>query len=335
VNSLFPKVFDKRGVGLQWVCRRILEAGKDFESAIEIISGKEAAFDHGKHHFTASTGYSWNLGHMKTRKMINVESWREGGYSVYEIGEGDSDWRRRLASSSLASVGSSVMDTDVSDDMDTDVSDDIYYFHGNEYRHSSSSQVEWWPNESTEHRYKVWERMFGKRVPSGFDTGEAAKQRVGRKEELKKGKELRIKKNIQNGKTSSFSEKIPSSSEKIPPMARILTFLGDTSDPDWPVWRNTSKKDDDLTEVTGLFDLSQGDLHLFMGNPKDYLAREEIDTGRNNQSIWKRKPTRTWNYWELIYGKYTGSEPGKSEGEGKTLGNLNWDPEGVTEVIYS
>jgi hypothetical protein len=73
----------------------------------------------------------------------------------------------------------------------------------------------------------------------------------------------------------------------------IRLFLGDTSDSNYPVWRDgKSKVDHVFTEVTGVFDLGRGTLGLYLGNPRD---EKDVD-GRERE----RKPTLEYDFGELM-----------------------------------
>ena len=41
-------------------------------------------------------------------------------------------------------------------------------------------------------------------------------------------------------------------------ISELRAFLSDRSDPDWPVWRNRTAKDECFTSITGIFDLQRG-----------------------------------------------------------------------------
>ncbi|XP_066265880.1 beta-alanyl-dopamine/carcinine hydrolase-like [Branchiostoma lanceolatum] len=48
----------------------------------------------------------------------------------------------------------------------------------------------------------------------------------------------------------------------------VLNFLGDTKDPDYPVYRTGTMKDLVITATTAVFDLEAGELEIYTGNPK-------------------------------------------------------------------
>ena len=62
-------------------------------------------------------------------------------------------------------------------------------------------------------------------------------------------------------------------------IADLRAFLSDRSDPDWPVWRNRTSKDDCFTSITGIFDLQRQTLSAWTSpaNASDPLFEMKLD----------------------------------------------------------
>ncbi|XP_078619725.1 beta-alanyl-dopamine/carcinine hydrolase-like [Branchiostoma floridae x Branchiostoma japonicum] len=56
----------------------------------------------------------------------------------------------------------------------------------------------------------------------------------------------------------------------------VLNFLGDTEDPEYPVYRNGTMKDEVITATTAVFDLEAGVLEIYTDNPKTQLSPDCI-----------------------------------------------------------
>ncbi|CAH1230212.1 Hypp288 [Branchiostoma lanceolatum] len=52
-------------------------------------------------------------------------------------------------------------------------------------------------------------------------------------------------------------------------LKNIVDILGDTQDPDYPIFRTPNKKDDAETVATGIYDFSQGHFSVYLDNPKN------------------------------------------------------------------
>eukprot|EP00033_Pygsuia_biforma_P000221 GCRY01000279.1.p1 GENE.GCRY01000279.1~~GCRY01000279.1.p1 ORF type:complete len:378 (+),score=75.18 GCRY01000279.1:60-1193(+) len=58
--------------------------------------------------------------------------------------------------------------------------------------------------------------------------------------------------------------------------ANILQFLGDTKDPEYPLYRNNTYPDDSVTLATALFDLNAKRISIWRTNPKNTLPVAEL-----------------------------------------------------------
>ncbi|XP_019644125.1 PREDICTED: uncharacterized protein LOC109485133 [Branchiostoma belcheri] len=52
-------------------------------------------------------------------------------------------------------------------------------------------------------------------------------------------------------------------------LRNIVDILGDTEDPDYPIYRSPNNKDGAETVATAIYDFSQGHFTVYLGNPKD------------------------------------------------------------------
>ena len=73
---------------------------------------------------------------------------------------------------------------------------------------------------------------------------------------------------LPHGSNSDASLQAPQSRED------ILTILGDTEDPKYPIWR--SGTDDIYTLCTAFFDLQAETVEIFFDNPKEGLAADSL-----------------------------------------------------------
>ena len=72
-------------------------------------------------------------------------------------------------------------------------------------------------------------------------------------------------------------------------MKDLRSFLSDRSDPDWPVWRNRTSKDEGFTSITGIFDLEKRTISAWTSPSNATDAQFEMSLDLANERTSSRE----------------------------------------------
>ncbi|CAD7967427.1 unnamed protein product [Amoebophrya sp. A25] len=254
VNSAFPKHYGTSGVTLAHMSRAVVDA-HSLEEAVEIVADARA-----------STGGSWNLGCMKSRRVLNVETSGQQlrcGSIVEDTKPAQHQWRFSVMEV-VASPSKLPSSQDITTTSTSTASSSVdrnfqfaktttNFFHGNEYRHLEG--VPFFADPSSEHRLQRFEE-FPSTSTSIVDVSTSSPEPTPPALVLSSSENA-----ASNTQSQGTAISVPPSNITSRDLA--LSFLSDQADPDFPVYRNGYKKDPVWTEMSGLIDVNNSVIELY------------------------------------------------------------------------
>jgi hypothetical protein len=273
VNSLFPVHIARTGLGLTWLQHEVLMRARTAEQAVDIVTNGAAAI-----------GYAWHIGCMRTKEMVTVETFRDAllgraNSSVKWLNQGGGAKKKHNRNGNRAShapcsgcgvgnlfscCGTALLAAAAVDGV-AEFSTAPSAGGAQDVREGGEVDYQGNPTAATPayfHANSLRHALGADGWPVPQGGGASTVARLKKFEEFQEG----------------------AGRPRIRSAEGLVEFLSDSSDPDYPVWRDAQTEADScFTEVTGVYDLGARKMTVWSGNPlmcKESEYRQVYKFGR-------------------------------------------------------